>query len=77
MSVVTRLFLSNRTQAVRLPKAVAFDASVSEVEIDIVGDARVIRPAGSRVDAFWSSDMRVSDDFAREQPEAPQERAWA
>ncbi|TQK72518.1 MULTISPECIES: type II toxin-antitoxin system VapB family antitoxin [unclassified Nocardioides] len=77
MSVITRLFLSNRTQAVRLPKAVAFDESVSEVEIDVVGDTRVIRPAGSRVDAFWDSELRISDDFGREQPAVPQERVWA
>jgi len=77
MSVITRLFLSNRTQAVRLPKAVAFPESVSEVEIDVVGEARVIRPAGSRIDYFWNSDVRISDDFAREQPATPQERAWA
>ena len=77
MSVITRLFLSNKTQAVRLPKAVAFDASVSEVEIDVVGEARVIRPAGSRVDVFWDSDLSISDDFVREQPPVPQERAWA
>ncbi|GAB3863667.1 toxin-antitoxin system antitoxin VapB [Nocardioides maradonensis] len=76
MSVITRLFLSNRTQAVRLPKPVAFDPSVSEVEIDVVGEARIIRPAGSKVDTFWSSELRITDDFAREQPD-PQERTWA
>lgn len=77
MSLVTRLFLSNTTQAVRLPKPVAFDESVTEVEIDVVGEARIIRPAGSRVDTFWDSGVRISDDFAREQPDAPQERCLA
>jgi len=77
MSVITRLFLSNTTQAVRLPKAVAFDESVTEVEIDVVGEARVIRPAGSRVDVFWDSDVRISEDFARDQPANAQERTWA
>ncbi|WP_232678877.1 type II toxin-antitoxin system VapB family antitoxin [Nocardioides sp. R-C-SC26] len=76
MSVTTSLFLSNRTQAVRLPKAVAFDASVTEVEIAVVGEARIIRPAGSRVEVFWSSPIHISDDFARDQPAELTERTW-
>ncbi len=48
----TTLFLSNRSQAVRLPKAVAFDDSVREVTILRDGPRRVIVP----VDAAW-------DDF--------------
>ena len=78
MSVITKLFLSNTTQAVRLPKSVAFDESVTEVEIDVVGDARVIRPAGSRIDVFWDSNIRVTGDFMadRDQPDA-QERSFA
>lgn len=77
MSVITRLFRSNRTQAVRLPKAVAFDDSVAEVEILVVGDARVITPKGKRWDYFFDTPIEVSDDFLvdREQP-AAQERAW-
>lgn len=72
MSVTTKLFLSNKTQAVRLPKDVAFDESVSEVEITVVGDTRVITPAGAnRWDVFWETDVKVSIDFMtdREQPE--------
>lgn len=72
MSVMTKLFLSNKTQAVRLPKEVAFDDSVSEVEITVVGDTRVIAPAGkNRWDVFWESDVKVTLDYMtdREQPE--------
>lgn len=77
MSVITRLFRSNRTQAVRLPKAVAFDDSVAEVEILVVGEARVITPKGKRWDYFFDTPVEVSDDFLadREQP-AAQERTW-
>lgn len=66
---MTRLFKSNKTQAVRLPKAVAFDESVTEVEIVAVGQARIITPAGKSWDA-WFDGPRVSDDFMpeREQP---------
>jgi len=66
---MTRLFKSNKTQAVRLPKAVAFDESVTEVDIVAVGQARIITPAGQSWDA-WFDSPRVSDDFMpeREQP---------
>lgn len=72
----TRLFLSNTTQAVRLPRAVAFPEGVEEVEIVVVGESRVITPAGRRWDYFFGQDLEVSEDFLadREQP-APQERA--
>lgn len=78
MAVTTKLFRSNKTQAVRLPKDVAFDEDVTEVEITVVGDSRVITPAGrNRWDVFWNSPVLVSDDFMvdREQPPM-QERDW-
>ena len=67
---MTRLFKSNRTQAVRLPKSVAFDDSVKEVEITVVGEARIITPAGRSWDA-WFEGPPVSDDFMpdRDHPE--------
>ncbi len=48
----TSLFLSNRSQAVRLPKSVAFGETVREVVIVTDGPRRIIAPA----DAVW-------DDF--------------
>ncbi len=70
MTITTKLFRSNTTQAVRLPKAVAFDDSVHEVEVVVVGEARMIRPAGPRADLFWDSPVHVTADFLtdREQP---------
>ena len=44
------VFTNNRTQAVRLPKAVAFPEGVRDVEIVKVGNSRVITPVGRR----WS-----------------------
>ncbi|MBW2163890.1 MAG: AbrB/MazE/SpoVT family DNA-binding domain-containing protein, partial [Deltaproteobacteria bacterium] len=41
-SVQTRLFKSNRSQAVRLPKRVAFPESVKDVEITAIGSKRII-----------------------------------
>jgi len=65
----TKVFKSNKTQAVRLPKAVAFDESVTEVEIVAVGSTRIISPAGKSWDQ-WFDGPGISDDFMndREQP---------
>jgi len=41
----TTLFLSNRSQAVRLPKSVAFDLSLKDVVIIPDGVRRIIAPA--------------------------------
>jgi antitoxin VapB len=69
------VFMSNRSQAVRLPKAVAFPEGVHQVDILKVGRSRVIVPQGKRWDDLFSSGPRASDDFMveREQP-ATEER---
>ncbi len=68
--VRTKIFKSNRSQAVRLPKAVAFPESIREVEIISVGNKRIIAPADQCWDD-WFDAPGVSDDFMekREQPE--------
>lgn len=69
--VTTRLFQSNTTQAVRLPRAVAFPEDVTEVEIVVDGDRRVLIPAGRRIDLFFDNRTGVSADFMleRQQPD--------
>ncbi len=73
--VATKLFKNNTTQAVRLPREVAFPEGVTDVEILVVGEARVVVPAGRHWDFFFDHGLEVSDDFMvdREQP-MPQER---
>jgi antitoxin VapB len=64
----TKLFRSNRSQAVRLPKDVAFPEGVVDVVVLREGRRRVIAPADSLWDDFFDSpgvDLR-----AREQPKA-------
>jgi antitoxin VapB len=51
----TKLFQSNRSQAVRLPKDVAFPADVSEVSILRDGARRVIAPADALWDDFFAA----------------------
>ncbi len=70
----TTVFLSNRSQAVRLPKAVALPEDVKKVEIIAIGRTRIITPAGESWDS-WFDGENVSGDFMdiRDQP-AMQER---
>ena len=67
-----RLFTSNRSQAVRLPKAVAFPDDIHQVDILKIGQSRVIVPSGKRWDDLFLHGPRASDDFltGREQPAA-------
>jgi antitoxin VapB len=51
----TKLFQSNRSQALRLPKDVAFPARVREVAIIRDGARRVIVPAESVWDDFFAA----------------------
>ena len=61
----TKLFKSNRSQAVRLPKEVAFSESIKDVEIVAVGKNRIISPAGQLWDD-WFDGPGVSNDFMAE-----------
>ncbi|MBW4023807.1 MAG: AbrB/MazE/SpoVT family DNA-binding domain-containing protein [Proteobacteria bacterium] len=67
----TSLFLSNRSQAVRLPKPVAFAETVREVVIVTDGPRRIIAPADAAWDDFFDAPGTALGD--REQP-AMQER---
>jgi len=51
----TTLFLSNRSQAVRLPKAVAFGPGVRDVANLVEGHRRVIVPANSVWEDFFDA----------------------
>ncbi len=62
----TRLFRSNRSQAVRLPKGLAFPDNVKEVSIVREGKRRVIVPANAVWDDFFESPG--IDLPARDQP---------
>ena len=69
--VRTRLFRSNRSQAVRLPREVAFPEGVNEVKILREGNRRVIVPADGVWDDFFD---RPGIDFPERDQPAPQQR---
>jgi antitoxin VapB len=63
----TTLFRSNRSQAVRLPKDVAFPVGVKEVAVLRDGPRRVIVPANAVWDDFFAA---PGEDWpGRAQPE--------
>ncbi|MCL6377732.1 type II toxin-antitoxin system VapB family antitoxin [Pectobacterium aroidearum] len=66
----TTVFKSNRSQAVRLPKAVALPDDVKQVDIVAIGRTRIITPAGESWDS-WFEGEGVTSDFMiiREQPD--------
>ncbi|MBI3706195.1 MAG: antitoxin [Proteobacteria bacterium] len=70
--VRSTVFKSNRSQAVRLPKPVAFPEGVHQVEIVKIGRSRVISPVGKRWDDLFLNGPRASADFMdeRRQPAA-------
>ena len=69
-TVHTKLFKSNQSQAVRLPKAVSFPDSIKEVDVISIGNKRLIIPSGGSWDS-WFDGIDVSGDFmvSRNQPE--------
>ena len=70
----TTLFQSNRTQAVRLPKEVAFPEGVRAVTILREGKRRVIVPTDAVWDDFF--DAPGIDLGERDQPEAQVREAF-
>ena len=63
------VFKNNKSQAIRLPKPVAFPDGVKIVDITKLGRARLITPAGESWDV-WFDRKAVAEDFVpeREQP---------
>jgi len=69
-TVTTKIFKSNKSQAVRLPKAVEFPEAIKEVRIIAIGNKRIIIPATESWDD-WFDNSQITDDFMseREQPQ--------
>ncbi|WHA40255.1 type II toxin-antitoxin system VapB family antitoxin [Agrobacterium larrymoorei] len=63
------VFISNRSQAVRLPKAVAFPEDVHKVDVLKIGLTRIIVPQGSRWDDLFLSGPKATQDFLEQREE--------
>ncbi len=73
MVAITKLFLSNRSQAVRIPADLRLPDSVKDVEVRACGQERIIAPLGHSWDSFFLDGPSVSADFLDER--ASQEQA--
>ncbi|MFA7656276.1 type II toxin-antitoxin system VapB family antitoxin [Acidithiobacillus thiooxidans] len=64
------IFRINRSQAVRLPKSIAFPNDVKRVDVVALGRVRILVPAGESWES-WFNGEGVSADFmeSREQPD--------
>ena len=74
-SVMTQstVFKTNKTQAVRIPKAMAFPDSVKKVNITQRDGSLVITPIDDSWEAFMMG-PRLDEDFVRPPQPEPQER---
>ena len=63
MTARAKLFKSNRSQAVRLPKAVAFPDGVKEVEITRSGESLVLTPVTTSWADYFKKGPFLTEDF--------------
>jgi len=68
------VFTRSRSQAVRLPKAVAFPEGVHQVDILKIGRSRVIVPQGQRWDELFRNGPHASEDFMVEREQSAAEQ---
>ncbi len=72
MSAATKIFKSNRSQAVRIPKALAFPDHVKDVIVRRQGSDIVISPKDSFWDDFFA--RGPNPDFPERAPQGEYEK---
>ena len=83
MTITAKLFMSGRSQAIRLPAKLRLAAK--EVRIEQIGDALWIRPEPAPeqnmrvwLQAFYDSTQALPEEFLAERQDAPaQARDWS
>lgn len=63
---ISTVFISNRTQAVRLPAELRLPEGVKRVSVRAVGHERIIAPLKNTWDSFFLDGAPASDDFMTE-----------
>ena len=63
------VFVTNKTQAVRLPVEARFNENIKKVFIRRNGEERILCPVENTWDSFFLTDSKVSDDFLTERAE--------
>jgi antitoxin VapB len=72
--MTTTVFTNNRTQAVRLPAEARFPESVEKVDVRVVGQERILAPAGAVWDSFFEGSLRTTEDFMVERASQEQSK---
>jgi len=82
MSIIAKVFMSGRSQAIRLPARLQMQSR--EVRIEQIGSALWVQPAtepgdlGQWLQAFYAATPPLPDDFLSDRDnEPPQERDWS
>jgi len=60
------VFVTNRTQAVRLPADSRFPDEVKKVNVRVLGHERILSPVEHTWDSFFLGAEQVTDDFMTE-----------
>jgi len=60
------VFMTNRSQAVRLPAEVRFSEEIKKLSVRVLGCDRILSPLNQSWDSFFLNDQAVSDDFMNE-----------
>lgn len=60
------VFMTNRSQAVRLPAEVRFSEEIKKLSVRVLGCDRILSPLNQSWDSFFLNDQSVSDDFMNE-----------
>lgn len=68
------VFQSNRSQAIRLAKAVALPDDVKRVDVVVLGRTRIIAPAGESWDSWFDAEGVTSDFMTQREQPSVQER---
>ncbi len=73
-----RVFMSGKSQAVRLPKKFRFTEGCDEVSVRQIGRHLILSPRYNDWDDYWANSTRPSDDFVdsvlkRKESELPAE----
>ena len=66
------IFMTNKSQAVRLPANVRFADNVKKVIVRVIGNERILTPIEQTWDSFFFAENQVSDDFMPEREVAYQ-----
>jgi len=62
-SDTAKVFMSGKSQAVRLPKKFRFTEGCDEVSVRQVGRHLILSPLFTDWDDYWANSTRPSDDF--------------